>query len=215
MPNEKNETTTNEELPPGVHSNIAIMDQEHRRQSYVRAAINSLNLGTPIWFLAPGPLPDNHPFYELVGRVASEWGHLEHIVDLTIWKLLGVDQRLGACLTAQFQGLPQRCNAVDSLGIASGLTEEQVRPFRQLKNNAVDNAGWRARWVHDPWFVQEGDKPAQFRAMPAVDPRFGLQEISEDEIKNTITQIKKLQEQAKRAQQIVFGALASLPQKQK
>jgi hypothetical protein len=47
--------------------------------------------------------------------------------------------------------------------------------------------------------------------MPTVDPRFGLQEISEEEIKNTIAEIKNLQEQARRAQKIVFDALAALP----
>lgn len=214
------ETPKPEALPPGVHSNQHIMDsaaqvarmnEESLRQSYFRAAISALNLGTPIWLLAPGPLPEDHPFYALVGRVASEWAHLEHIVDLTIWKLLGVDERLAACLTSQYPGLSQRCNAVCSLGIASGLTKEQVRPFAKLKNDAFDDADWRARWVHDPWYVQEGTKPAQFRAMPHVDPRFGLQEISEEEIRATITEIKKLQEQARLAQQIVLDALAALP----
>jgi hypothetical protein len=46
-------------------------------------------------FFAPrvtihGPLPEDHPFYALVGRVASEWAHLEHILDTTIWDLLGI-----------------------------------------------------------------------------------------------------------------------------
>jgi hypothetical protein len=40
-------------------------------------------------FNAPGarieihePLPKEHPIYSLVGRVASEWSHYEHVLDL-------------------------------------------------------------------------------------------------------------------------------------
>jgi hypothetical protein len=209
-------------LPPGVESNWAMMDSgafvarmyaERQRQSYLIAALTALNLGTPACLLAPGPLPENHPFYTLVGRVASEWSHLEHIVDLTIWKLLGVDNRLAACLTSQYPGLSQRCNAVCSLGIAKGLTREQLKPFRKLRSDASDDADWRARWVHDPWFIQEGTQAAQFRAMPEVDPRFGLQVVSEDEINRTIGEIRALQQQARDAQKSVFDALAALPEK--
>src|SRR5262245_35059281 len=41
--------------------------------------------GTPATLLPPPTLPEEHPFYALVGRVASEWAHLEHILDTTIW----------------------------------------------------------------------------------------------------------------------------------
>ena len=88
-----------------------------------------------------------------------------------------------------------------------------MKPFRSLKSDAFDDADWRARWVHDPWFVQEGAQPAQFRAMPAVDPRFGLQAISEDEMQETIREIKALQQKARDAQRVVLDALATLPEK--
>jgi hypothetical protein len=162
-----------------------------------------------------GPLPEDHPFYVIVGRVASEWAHLEHIIDVTIWELLGVDDRLAACLTSQYPGIGQRCNAICALGLARGLTKEQVKPFRQLKSAAFDVADWRARWVHDPWYVViETNKPAQFRAMSQVDPRYGLQEISQDEIEETMKAIKELQDGARAAQKIVRDALAALVGKQ-
>jgi hypothetical protein len=191
------------------------MHEETRKAALNEAAITAMNTrGSSIWLLSPGPLPEDHPFYALVGRVASEWAHLEHIVDLTIWELLGAEPHLAACLTSQYPGLGQRCNAVCSLGIARGLTKEQVKPFRKLRSDSFDSADWRARWVHDPWFIQEGTKPAQFRAMPEVDSRFGLQEISREEIKNTIKLIKELQDRARSARKIVLDALAALPEKQ-
>src|SRR5436190_450935 len=80
-----------EDLPPGVLSNqpvmaaaaqVAWMHQQQHEQWFRAAALSAQNSGTfPGWLLAPGPLPDDHPFYALVGRVASEWAHLEHIVD--------------------------------------------------------------------------------------------------------------------------------------
>jgi hypothetical protein len=180
--------------PPGIPGNpamaaagafVARLHEEHLRKHHLIAALTALNIRSHGWFLAPGPLPEDHPFYALVGRVASEWAHLEHIVDLTIWELL----------------------------LARGLTREHVKPFRKLRSEAFDDADWRARWVHDPWFIQEGTQPAQFRAMPDVDPRFGLQAISEDEVKSTIDEIKKLQQQARDAQKIVLDALAALREK--
>jgi hypothetical protein len=161
------------------------------------------------------PLPAEHPFYANVGRVASEWAHLEHIIDVTIWEFLGVDNRLAACLTSQYPGIGQRCNAICALGLAMGLTKEDVKPFRKLKSDAFDVADWRARWVHDPWYVELGtNKPAQFRAMSQVDPRYGLHEISKDEVEKTIKAIRKLQDAARDAQKIVRAALATLLGKQ-
>lgn len=51
-------------------------------------------------------LPADHSFYTLVGRVASEWSHFEHTLDLTIWELArwgtdGFTDQTAACITAQ------------------------------------------------------------------------------------------------------------------
>ena len=41
------------------------------------------------------PLPDNHPAYSLIGRVAAEWARLEHILDTIIWELAGLEPAFG------------------------------------------------------------------------------------------------------------------------
>lgn len=157
-------------------------------------------------------LPEQHEFYSLVGRIASEWSHLEHVVDRTIWFMLGVEPRFGACLTSQYPALGQRCNAECSLGIAKGLKKTDVKPFKKLRGDSYKAANWRARWVHDAWLVDLGkDKPAQFRAMPEVDFRFGAQEISRPEMEKTLAAIRHLQTSAQEAQKSVLTAFAALP----
>lgn len=193
----------------------AQVGQDHVKRRISLGTGSYTTTGYPPVFRVYGPLPEDHPFYALVGRVASEWAHLEHIVDLTIWGLLGVNEALAACLTSQYPGIGQRCNAVCSLGLARGLTKEQVKPFRQLRGEAYDVADWRARWVHDPWYGESGtNQPAQFRAMSQVDPRYGLQDISKDEVETTIKKIRELQVKATAAQKIVRDALAALLEKQ-
>ena len=59
--------------------------------------------------------PDGHEIYNLIGRVAAEWSHLEHILDRSIWKLAKVPGSRGACLTAQMMGVWPRFNAIDAL----------------------------------------------------------------------------------------------------
>jgi hypothetical protein len=53
-----------------------------------------------------GPLPPDHPLYARIGRVASEWAHIEHILDLIIWKLANIHDKQGACITSQILGKP-------------------------------------------------------------------------------------------------------------
>src|SRR5262245_2676728 len=40
--------------------------------------------------------PDNHAIYAFVGRIASDWAHVEHLFDEIIWHLLGGLIQLGA-----------------------------------------------------------------------------------------------------------------------
>lgn len=171
-------------------------------------------------------LPDEHPFYNMVGRVASEWAHLEHILDLTIWKLLswkttGITDPLIASVTSQILGVRPRVNAISALAVARGLPDNVIKPFRKLAQDSFLVGDWRARWVHDPWYGEytftDDDnlstaKVAQFRAMPPVDPRFGIQAIQDSEIEDTITRIRALGNEASRASAALFFALGSSEQ---
>jgi hypothetical protein len=63
-----------------------------------------------------GPMTPDNPFYANIGRVASEWSHLEHTLDLIVWDLCDQQPRLTACITAQIMGVGGRCKAILSLG---------------------------------------------------------------------------------------------------
>lgn len=164
-----------------------------------------------------GRLPDDHPFYTMVGRVASAWAHLEHTLDIVIWELTSSgasklsNQRL-ACITSQIMGVPGRCNAIIMLAGLHGLDDKSIqRPFRQLMSDSHDVAKWRARWIHDPWYTDTGSPgaPAQFRAMPPVDPRFGIQEIEQTELSQTLDRIAELQDRAGKLRGVVLAALSA------
>ncbi len=170
-------------------------------------------MGAPIVTIN-GPLPEAHPFYALVGRVASEWAHLQHILDLAIWDMLGTRPEQAACVTSQIMGVGPRCHAVALLGVQLNVPKDVLKLFKALRSDSFSVADWRNRWVHDPWYHEvPSGKVFQFRAMPAVDPRYGQHEISEEEVKETISRIKALQETALKARAALADALRTLREK--
>jgi hypothetical protein len=143
-------------------------------------------------------LPDTHPFYAAVGRIASEWSHLEHELDLTIWKLAKVGAKAGACITSQIMGVGPRCKAILTLGTMRGLSPKLRKKYRTLMGESYAVADDRARAIHDPWYGElYSGQAAQFRAMPYSDPRFGIMDISESDLDQTLKNIRKLQLRAR------------------
>ena len=139
-------------------------------------------------------LPEDHKFYTLVGRVASEWSQLEHICDMTIWELCNINSLYAACITSQIMGVGPRCKVILNLLRVRGFDAETVKRYRRLMADSYEWADRRARIIHDPWYLEAGEnKPAQFRAMPCADQRFGFCEVKEDEILGLLKRIKDLQ----------------------
>jgi hypothetical protein len=157
------------------------------------------------------PLPDDHEFYKNVGRVASEWSHIEHVLDLTIWRLSGLEGKIAACMTSQIVGVAPRCKAIMNMAKLHGLTHEELKPYRSLMGDASVVAELRHRVVHDAWYADmPAATPMQFRAMPYSDPRHGYQEIAQSEINDTIEKIKVLQERAYQYHNDLFAKLEAL-----
>jgi hypothetical protein len=157
------------------------------------------------------PLPEDHDFYRNVGRVASEWSHLEHILDLTIWKISGMPENVSACITSQIMGVPGRCHAIMNLARVHGFTEKELQPYKSLKGDSYPVAELRHRIVHDAWYAQmPAGTPMQFKAMPFSDPQHGYKEISQGEVDYAINKIKGLQERAYQQHNDLLARLATL-----
>ncbi|QIE55967.1 hypothetical protein G5B40_11185 [Pikeienuella piscinae] len=144
------------------------------------------------------PLPDAHPLYAMVGRVVSEWAHLEHVLDQTIWTLLSNAAREEtACITAQIMGVRPRCLTIISLSEAHGIKPETVKKVRKLMADSFKVSDLRNRWVHDPWYFDVASRSAsQFRSMPAPNREFGFIDVAEDRLSHTIDETRKLKKRA-------------------
>jgi len=138
----------------------------------------------------------------LVGHIASEWAHLEHILDEIIWNLSKIDQKKGACVTAQLMGTGPRCRAIVSLCTISGIDDEMIAKVRSFMGSCERASEHRHRIVHDPWYVDTGtQKPAQFKSMPfrgikTSGPQYGITEADAAQIDKTLNDVRELVSEA-------------------
>jgi hypothetical protein len=161
----------------------------------------------------PEHLPENHPFYAAVGRIASEWSHIEHLLDQTIWDLAGINAQVGACITSQIMGVGPRCKAIITLGIGCGMSKSLQKKFRTLMSDSYSTAVYRARAVHDPWYASLSGKPAQFKAMPYDDPRFGIKDVEQSDLDEDLKKILALQNRANELRVKLAAELAASREK--
>jgi hypothetical protein len=171
--------------------------------SSTAGSLTSLGLSLGMTALAPYPIeraaerrptvkraPSDHPIYALVGRVASGFAHLEHVLDLIIWDLTGIDASRVACITAQINGSRPRYAAIISLlkQRKAQAFDDLAKEVEKLMKKTFDHAERRNRIVHDPWYVtdDEAKLTAQFRSMPTKDPQFGICAVDEKELTDVI-----------------------------
>ena len=162
-------------------------------------------------------LPANHPFYALVGRVASEWSHFEHTLDLIIWDLArwqtsGFSDQIAACITAQIGGAIGRCHAIEALSEFRGIPDKPIiSAIRKLRGDSARPADDRARVVHDAWYIEEPSHiPGVFRAMPKTDRRFGVHGYTEPEFNTLLAKIAALQKRSGDISDEISDALNTL-----
>lgn len=135
--------------------------------------------------------PDNHPIYNLVGRVAAEWARLEHELDLIIWALAGIVPERGSCFTAQIIGHSNRCFTIIALATHNGISQEIIDRVEKLRNRIFGISERRNRIIHDPWYVDyQGSMTAQFKSMPKKELKYGITEVADAEINSVISIIR-------------------------
>lgn len=143
------------------------------------------------------PLPQDHPVYALVGRVASEWSHFEGVLDLIIWGLAGLSGPIGACITAQMMGAGNRLVTVQSLAQERGIFPKISRQLESLSQRSKNPQDERNRAVHDPWFWEKNSRTlAQHRSKPKKEPVFGFVPIDVQKLEKLIVDITDLRSRA-------------------
>lgn len=160
--------------------------------------------------------PDDHPIYSLVGRVSSEWAHLEHTLDQIIWNLAGLDAPRGACITAQFMSIWPRYDTIKALLLYRAEHEptftEFVSVLNTLSGKTRKPSEDRNRIIHDPWYADAGDgQTTQLRSMPRSDPIYGLLNRDRDEILATIASIGRLSQRAQKLRNRIEAAVRASP----
>lgn len=157
---------------------------------------------------------DTHPFFHLIGRVSAEWAQFEHVLDLVIWSLVGLDHAVVACVTAQVVGAQSRCNAIIALTMQRGLPSRLIKECRELSNKVHKPQTARNRIVHDAWFVVPGTKTvARYKKMARDEWIYGVEPVTGAQIQQTITDIKELHARAALLLTNVLAVLAPLPGK--
>lgn len=173
--------------------------------------------GNSLRFTVQTKLPEEHGAYSLIGRVASEWAHFEHVLDLTIWELVGAEAAKVSSLTAQMMGAYPRIKAIISLlrTRTGNITDEHhlgndelIKKYTSLMGRTNDPSDARARLVHDAWYMQQDtSEPTQFRAMPWRNPQHGFEAVNLEAVGKLIEQIHNLTAQAAELKERALNAL--------
>ncbi|PIQ43947.1 MAG: hypothetical protein COW05_02015 [Gammaproteobacteria bacterium CG12_big_fil_rev_8_21_14_0_65_46_12] len=103
----------------------------------------------------PDIIPDEH--YAAIGKVVDTWADLEHEVDMTIWRLIGEDQNLYACITAQLVSILPKLDALTGILDVLKSPKKPLDAVLSFKGKIGDLVLLRNRVVHDPRVVWYGN----------------------------------------------------------
>lgn len=165
--------------------------------------------------------PDGHEIYSLVGQIASEWAHLEHLLDRVIYELAEILSPRGGCITAQMMGVWPRFNAITALLTLRSAEYPKFKPLipkaKSLSGRARDISEARNRVIHDPWYIDHSSPPetAQFKNWAKTDLRFGIRDSKIDDAKKTLAQIKSYAEAALKFHQEVVELMKPIYEKRR
>jgi hypothetical protein len=148
-------------------------------------------------------------YYTAIGRVAAAWAHLELIINHSIWELANVEQRIGACITAQIISPGARFRTLVALVAERGGSQEAIKSLNSFSSEVDARARERNRIVHDPSFVT-GDTGVFHQLQITADRKleFDFKPLTLDHIQSTEKKIIKL---ISRYVALIEGILAGLP----
>ena len=138
------------------------------------------------------PLPDDNPCYQIVGLIAAETARIERLLDQSICNIGEMDLKVGACLTGQMIGPIPRFNALHQLASNRGISKPILDRIKKTRGHASTHFDRRNRAVHDPWLEDKATGAThQDRGKPKNNPAFGPTPVSEQEMKDTLQELRK------------------------
>ncbi len=99
----------------------------------------------------------NHPIYNLIGRTAAKMGLFEHELDKIIWRLAGIPDDIGTCITSATMGHGNRFHII-ILMKTLGLEERLIEKMAGLGKVANDAAEARSIIRDTPNSVERNDR---------------------------------------------------------
>jgi len=180
----------------------------------VQGVAAAASIGTAVGRAYARP-PADHEIYNLIGRVSSEWAHLEHTLDRIIWLLAGLEPPVGACITAQMMGIWPRTLSITAL-LALGGNDTFSKRIKTFETDCRMPSIRRNRFVHDPWYAAQHDPMliAQHKSMAKGEYVFGITEVARSEFDSLLSAIVSLQKTAENLRNDIKATLSASQQTQ-
>ena len=103
---------------------------------------------------------ENH--FAAIGKVAEAWAAVELTIDMGVWRLAGVEEQFGACVTSQIAGGARKLDAFISLAKLRGADDKLTKRINKFAETARQLQERRNRVVHDPWIFHDEDGPQRY-----------------------------------------------------
>ena len=91
-----------------------------------------------------------------IGKVAAGWSQLEQTLAFALWRLAGVDNKTGTCLTAQIPNSARMLDALLALANLRGASEASLQTLKRFADKTYGLQEQRNRVVHDAWTFDPG-----------------------------------------------------------
>ena len=122
-------------------------------------------------------------YFELVGRVSSDWAGMEYLMNEAIWMVADVSPILGASMTAQIVSATGRLAALLALLKLRGASSRLIRRINKFAEEIRSPTEKRNRIVHDAWGLDASGAAMQLRVTAAKTLVFGLTPVSLETLK--------------------------------
>lgn len=118
-------------------------------------------------------IPQEH--YVAIGQAVAIWADFELNIDGVLWKMLGVQQAVGACVTSQYGSVFARLHALQSLAHLHRAPESDLKELGRFTGDLSSLNERRNRIVHDTRFRRQSGGIVRWETLARKELRFGLQ----------------------------------------